>query len=125
MAKDQIVAVDLGGTHIRAAHASADGKLSSPVQHNTLADQGPESVLLRIFAAIREIAPDMSVVKSIGLGAPGPLDPWKGVILSAPNLPGVLNLPIKERLEKEFQVPAFIGNEANPGALGEHRYGAG
>lgn len=123
--KDRVVAVDLGGTHIRAALAEADGKFSQPARRNTLADEGPEPVLSRIFDAIREVAPDFSNVRGIGLGAPGPLDPWKGVIFSAPNLPGTLNFPLKRRLENEFDVPVFVGNDANLGALGEHRYGAG
>ncbi len=123
--KDRVVAVDLGGTHIRAALADANGKFHQPARRDTLADQGPEIVLSRIFDAIREVAPDFSNVRGIGLGAPGPLDPWSGVILSAPNLPGMIDFPIKERLEKEFNVPSFVGNDANLGAVGEHRYGAG
>ncbi len=123
--KDRVVAVDLGGTHIRAALADADGKFSQPARRNTLADQGPEPILSRIFDAIREIVPDFSKLRAIGLGAPGPLDPWKGVVFSAPNLPGTVDFPIKQRLENEFHVPVFVGNDANLGALGEHRYGAG
>ncbi len=123
--KDWVVAVDLGGTHIRVACADANAKFHQPRQYDTLANEGPESVFARVVAAIREIASDFSNVRGIGLGAPGPLDPWKGIILSAPNLPGTRDLPIKARLEKEFRVPAFIGNDANLGALGEHRYGAG
>lgn len=123
--KDRIVAVDLGGTHIRAALADMDGNFLRRVQRDTLADQGPEVVLSRMLTAIREIAPDLSNVRGIALGVPGPVDPWKGIIHSAPNLPGVLDFPIKARLESELRAAILVGNDANLGALGEHRYGAG
>jgi glucokinase len=123
--KDRVVAVDLGGTHIRVALADNNGRFDRPVQQDTLADEGPEPVLNRIINAIRDIAPNLSNIRGIGLAAPGPVDPWSGVIFSAPNLPGMINLPINARLEEEFNLPVFVGNDANLGAMGEHRYGAG
>lgn len=125
MMKDLIVAVDLGGTNIRAALCDAQGKILAQVARPTLAYEGPERVSARILQSLREAVADWSRVRGIGLGAPGPLDPWRGVILEAPNLPGMANFPMKKTLESEFQVPAFVGNDANLGALGEHRYGAG
>jgi glucokinase len=47
------------------------------------------------------------------------------MILQAPNLAGMINFPMKEKLEKEFRVPVVVGNDANLAALGEHRLGAG
>jgi glucokinase len=37
----------------------------------------------------------------------------------------MINFPLKARLEEEFRVPAFVGNDANLAALAEHRFGAG
>jgi glucokinase len=122
---DLIVAVDLGGTNIRAARCEASGRILKQTAHATLAPEGPESVFSRIALGIREVMGDWSRVRGIGLGAPGPLDPWHGVIYEAPNLPGMTDFPMKARLEKEFRVPTFVGNDANLAALGEHRYGAG
>lgn len=119
-----MVVVDLGGTLIRAALANQDAVLSRLVRQETNANHGAETVVSRIFDAIRDVAA-RDAIQAIGLGAPGPLDSWRGVILSAPNLPGIIDFPMKARLEKEFNVPVFIGNDANLAALGEHRYGAG
>lgn len=123
--EDLIVAVDLGGTQIRAALCDYDGHILARAAQATLASQGPEAVFSRIAATAREVAPDWSRVRAIGLGSPGAIDPWKGLIRFAYNLPGMLEFPMKAHLEDEFGVPASIGNDANLAALGEQRYGAG
>lgn len=123
--KDLIVAVDLGGTNIRAAVYAASGNLLKRTSRATLAEEGAEPVFSRIVLSLRHVIDDWSRVRGIGIGAPGPLDPWRGIIHSAPNLQGMIDFPLKARLEDEFDVPTFVGNDANLAALGEHRYGAG
>jgi glucokinase len=123
--KDHIIAVDLGGTQARAALCDAEGKILERFAQPANAAGGVEAVYASVVDSIRHVAPDFSRVRGIGLGAPGPLDPWQGIILDAPNLGGAINFPIKARLEKDFGVTAFVGNDANLAALGEHRYGAG
>lgn len=123
--KDLIVAVDLGGTNIRAARYDASGNLLKRTSRATLAEEGAEPVFSRIVLSIRQVIDDWSRVRGIGIGAPGPLDPWRGIIRSAPNLPGMIDFPLKARLEDEFHVSTFVGNDANLAALGEHRHGAG
>lgn len=120
-----VIGVDVGGTNIRAALCNAQGQILKQHGFGTLAAEGPEIVFQRIVKAIREVLGNSSHVGAIALGAPGPLNPWNGVILEAPNLPGMIDFPMKGRLEAEFGLPAFIGNDANLAALGEHRYGAG
>jgi glucokinase len=122
---DLIVAVDLGGTNIRAALCDIHGRVLKQTARPTLATQGPEEVFSRIILSVRQVTEDWSRIRGIGLGAPGPIDPVQGVVLESPNLPGMVNFPMKARLEAEFQVPAFAGNDANAAALGEHRFGAG
>ena len=124
---DFIIGVDLGGTQIRAALTDGASRILRRVQRLTLAQEGPEAVLQRIEEAIREAAGDVdwSQVRGIGVGAPGPLDPWEGVIHEAPNLPGWHEVPLRARLQETFNVPVCVGNDANAAALGEHLFGAG
>jgi glucokinase len=56
---------------------------------------------------------------------PGLINPREGVIIEAPNVSGWINLPIKELLVSHFNVPVFLGNDANLAALGEWKFGAG
>ena len=122
--KNLTVAVDLGGTQIRSALCDADGKIIKRDARLTMPIEN-ETAFSRIVASIRTVVNDWSDVSAIGLCAPGPLDPWQGVILESPNLPNMNNFPLKANLEKEFGVPAFIGNDANVAGLGEYRFGAG
>lgn len=120
-----VIAVDLGGTQIRVALCDARGNILNRMAQPALAAEGVEAVFARIVASIRGVTDDWSRVQGIGLGAPGPLDPWRGIVYEAPNVGGMRNFPMKARLEDEFRVPVFIGNDANLAALGEHRFGAG
>lgn len=61
----------------------------------------------------------------IGVGAPGPLDSRTGIVFSPPNLKGWRNVPLRQLLYDEFNLPVYLGNDANLAGLGEHVYGAG
>ena len=123
--QDLVVAIDLGGTQVRAALCDARGNILARARDDTRASEGPDAVFARIAATVRDVVADWSRVRAIGYGSPGPLDSKRGVILEARNLPGMSNFPMKARLESEFRVPAFIGHDAKVAALAEHRYGAG
>jgi len=121
-----IVSVDIGGTQIRAALGDGEGNIIHRVAHPTLADQGPEPVIGRIKEAIRQAAGQhLGEVQAIGMASAGPLDPWEGVIIKAPNLPGWHHVPLKSIIEEEFGLPTYVGNDANLAALAEQRFGAG
>jgi glucokinase len=120
------LAVDFGGTNIRVATFDApEPPPSTQTKTPTKASQGAEAVLERLKQAIREQLPQDKHELRIGVGAPGPLNPRKGVVLEAPNLPGWKDIPLQETLEAEFGCPVAIGNDANVAALGEWHFGAG
>lgn len=121
-----VVAVDLGGTNIRAAiFPTAEPPPTAIVRVPTRAAEGPDAVIGRIIGAIEEVSSGVAERVRIGLGAPGPLDPKRGLVIEAPNLPGWVNIPLRERLEQHFECPVALGNDANLAALGEWRHGAG
>src|SRR5208282_2981098 len=82
-----------------------------------------------IIASMREALSSQKLcagdLHAIGISCGSPLDPVEGVIQSPPNLPLWKDVPIKSILEEEFQVPCFLENDANAGALAEHWFGAG
>ena len=49
----------------------------------------------------------------------------QGIIQRPPNLSTWDDVPIKAILESEFQAECLIENDANAGAVAEHRFGAG
>lgn len=125
--RDLVIAVDLGGTRFRVAVVDAQGVIHERAAAPTQAEEGVEAVLERLKAAIRRVAAPSGWgrIAGLGLAAPGPIDPWTGVLYNPPNLPGWWEVPLKGIAEREFALPTFVGNDANLAALGEHRFGAG
>jgi glucokinase len=127
---DVYLTVDLGGTRIRAARCRADGTIESRTELMTRAALGADAVIERIEQALRRVWPEanpggeVDTVKAISVVAPGPVDPWTGVIFIAPNLPGFVDIPLRDRLAAIFHVPVYIGNDANLAGLAEWRFGA-
>lgn len=118
-----IIAVDIGGTQIRAA-AFQRGSLE-PVEVRRTPTSGEGAAFERMCILIQSIWPEHATVEKIVVASPGPIDPETGVIFSAPNIPGWENFAIGPELEKRFGVKCKIGNDANLAALGEWRFGAG
>lgn len=124
MAK-QIIAVDLGGTQIRTARYDLELNLLQRENTLTQAASGVEPTIERMKAYIRKVMPaGASDVLGIGISAPGPLNPFSGVIVAPPNLPGWLDVPLRDIIAAEFDLPVYIGNDANVAALAEASKGA-
>jgi glucokinase len=123
---DRVLAVDLGGTNIRVAVVSADGKLTHRRGVPTGAAEGPDAVLERIVNLVREVADDAEVLSEapVGIASPGPLDPRSGVVFFTPNLPGWRNVPLGERVARGVGRDVYVANDGNCAALGEVAFGA-
>lgn len=120
-----VVAVDLGGTQIRAGLVQ-DGRLLRRAARPTAPERGVDAVIESIVAIVRQMWAEAGQTGLVvGVASPGPLDPRTGIVFEAPNLPGWYNVPLGERLCQALQVPVVIGNDANCAALGEHQFGAG
>jgi glucokinase len=118
-----IVAIDIGGTQLRVAVYPRNG--TTPIALQRTASLGKEDgVFERLTALIDNVWPEGSV-DAISVAAPGPLNPYTGIIISTPNIPAWTHYPLAELLSKHYHVPAYLGNDANLAALGEWKYGAG
>ncbi|MFZ2038957.1 MAG: ROK family protein [Minisyncoccia bacterium] len=118
---------DVGGTKIAISLGTAHGELigSSRV---TSKDRSPNEVLPEIVAAGKKLISDHGYsgldLQAIGIGAPAPMDIWKGTI-SPCNMPAWKNVAIRDYLFRSFGVEAFFDNDANAGALAEWFFGSG
>ena len=118
------IAIDIGGTRLRAA--TYQGNSLTPIEITRIFTQDKDSTPLeRLIGLIDDIWPANDSVAGIGVAVPGPTDPFRGVVLECPNIPGWENLELKRILEERFDVPVVLGNDANLAALAEWRYGAG
>jgi glucokinase len=119
-----VVGIDLGGTKI-AAGIWSGGALRSRVQIPT-PEEGGEAVVLAMAQAARQAAQEAGVSpRAAGLGTPGPLDFRRGVLKFAPNIAGMTNFPLRDRLAEALGYPVYLENDANAAALAEHLLGAG
>ncbi len=122
MARNYIVA-DVGGTHIRAACFPIQSQKPTIVKR--IPTKGQDAPHLRLINLIESMNSTYDEIAAITVAAPGPCDPYEGIIYKAPNIPSWTNLPLKKMIREHFNVPVAIGNDANLAALGEWRYGAG
>ncbi|MFP4117536.1 MAG: ROK family protein [Candidatus Woesearchaeota archaeon] len=112
------IAIDIGGTHIKGALVNSKGRMLSrrdiptPRKRNDIID------LLHDFS---ELAREDTI--AVGIGTAGPIDK-KSDKIYPPNIPALYGFDLK-RLNKSFELPLHIENDADCFALAESRFGAG
>jgi glucokinase len=122
-----IIGVDLGGTNIVAGALTLDGTKHLAMRAiPTNSSAGDEAVAERIVAlvegvfldAISETGATRQDFVGIGVGAPGPLDRERGIVLVAPNL-GWKDFPLRDRIHERLRLPTTLDNDANCATFGE------
>jgi glucokinase len=124
MSDTTLAAFDLGGTELKAARIGTDGRVHGFTRLPSRASEGEGPLFDAIAAAGRElrIGNDAGVV---GFGSPGVIHPLRGIIVDrTPNVRLPADFPLRERLERLFDRPVAIDNDANCAALAEHGAGA-
>lgn len=127
-----IVGVDIGGTNIVVGTVAEDGSAVFGVRtYPTRPEEGAEAVLARIGAlveesvqaALRETGGTREGIVGVGIGAPGPLDRARGLVLLTPNL-GWRDFPLRDLVSQAVRLPATLDNDANCAVYGEWWVGA-
>ena len=121
------IGVDLGGTNLRAAAISKDGKILDKVSVDTNAAGGREAVLTDIVNSITGLRAKQAGnrLAGVGIGVPGFILLEKGFILGSNNLPYLEDFPVRDEIEKRLGTPVILENDANAAALGEKWMGTG
>jgi len=123
------IGVDLGGTNIKSAVVTAKGEVRNHLSIPAKVDLGPDAVADRIAEAVRRVldaaglGPDE--VAGVGLGSPGGVNPERGRVMCAANMPGWKDVPIVAMLEERLRLPVRLENDANAACYGEYWAGAG
>lgn len=123
-----VVGIDLGGTQIRVAVLRGSSLLSR-VSEETGVNPTPDRIIPRMHRTIQKAldksCATLEQIRGIGIGVAGPLDSQSGVVFAAPNLSEWENIPLQGIFQEYYNLPVFIGNDANAAALGEYLFGAG
>ena len=127
--EDFTLGVDIGGTKVAAGLVDAQGtilfhtRVAMPAREDAAAGF---AALERAVNAVFMAQPQArAALNGIGICAPGPLDPVRGVVLNPPNLPCRRNFPLAAEVQRVFRVCAKVDNDANAAALAEAVWGAG
>lgn len=116
------IGIDLGGTTIRAGLVE-DGVVRVVHEAPTPADGPSEAVLEQMFGLLNRLPVDGA--SGIGAGVPSVVDVDTGVVYDVQNIPSWTEVPLKDRLEARYDVPAYVQNDANCFALAEYHFGSG
>jgi glucokinase len=124
-----VLAVDFGGTQIRAALVAPDLAVHCRRALPTRDEEGVDAVLGRIAEVANATWRDAAAARlpapiGLGISSPGPLDPWRGVVLMAPNLRGWTEVPIVARIAERIDLPTYLERDTNVAVMAEWRYGA-
>src|SRR5689334_18914318 len=118
-----VLALDLGGTQLRTAVALPGGMLVGRRAEPTpqAADAMVETCVHALRASREEaLATGASEPIALGISAPGPLDPFTGVLIDPPNLDRKLwGFGLAPTLERELEVEACLERDTQVAALAE------
>lgn len=121
------LAIDLGGTELRAAIVDERGAMCAFATTATDSQGGPDAVIAQIVALAVRVRAEAGHAATVGIGicAPGPLDPAAGLMIAPPTLHGWGEVAFAALLEQRLGQTVRLENDANAAALGEWRFGAG
>ena len=124
---DVVLALDFGGTQLRTAVVYADGTLRGRRATRTprTAEEVVHSSATQLRETLAEADPGRPAPVSLAISAPGPLDPYGGVLLTPPNLDRSLwDFPFAQAVADRVGLPAVMERDTQVAALAEGDSGA-
>lgn len=123
--------IDLGGTNIAVGVVNDNFEIVGRGNVKTNSPRPAEEIAADMakacFIALDDAKLSLSDINSIGIGAPGSIDPKNGVIATSNNLK-FDNVPMVELVLNALgnsSIDCYIENDANAAAYGEYMAGAG
>ena len=118
-----VAAIDVGGTSIKAALVSETLEAVATTNSPTPQDDPTGRRTAGAIAAIVKELEATHHVSAVGFAVPGTLDEVQGISRWTGNL-GWKDLPIKELVAREVNLPVAFGHDVRSGAVAELRRGA-
>ncbi|MEU9995739.1 ROK family protein [Streptomyces sp. NPDC050848] len=125
-----VIALDVGGTGMKAALVGADGTLLHEARRATGRERGPDAVvetILDFAAELRAYGLERygEPAAAAGVAVPGIVDATRGIAVYAANL-GWRDVPMRALLSERLDgIPVALGHDVRTGGLAEGRIGAG
>ncbi|MFC8347636.1 ROK family protein [Streptomyces sp. NPDC057280] len=124
-----VIALDVGGTGMKAALVGPSGELLHQARRATGRERGPDAVvegILDFAAELRAYGAEHlgEPASAAGVAVPGIVDAERGVAVYAANL-GWRDVPLRALLTERLGTPVALGHDVRTGGLAEGRIGAG
>lgn len=120
-----VLAMDIGGTRFRVALFDGSGRLAAVSAGDTLRSGGRDWMLAELASRSEQVQLEAGErAAACGVSFGGPVD-FKRQRVTSVHTPGWNDFPLAEWIESRLGLPCVIDNDANAGALGEFRFGAG
>ena len=117
---DFSIGVDLGGTNLRIAAVTGDGRLLEKVTLGTKVALGRDHVINEMCDAIHRLSAkyqEAGKLLGAGIGVPGIIDMQTGMLRKSANLPGWEEYPVRAEIEKRIDIDLI---EENSESAAEH-----
>lgn len=121
------IGIDLGGTNVAGGLTDHEGKMIHSYSVATEAELGYEKVIENIVKVCRYLSEKIEAaekLEGIGIGVPGLADDHTGMVYECVNLFWKVPHDLRSDLQKHFNVPVHISNDASVAAVAEHSLGA-
>lgn len=119
-----LVGIEIARSHVNITLQNIKFELIDQEYFTLTNEHTPEITINTVVDLIHILLDEHSIdlLVGIGVGAVGPLDREKGIILSPDEFPskGWENVPIVSELQSAFPVPIILNNGANTAALAEY-----
>ena len=117
--------IDIGGTFTKFGFVDREGNILEEASLPTNAKEGVDLFLARLYDTVEKAfagLKDNAELKGIGIGVPNG-NYYKGTVENPPNLAWGKLTPLAAMVEKHYNLPTFLTNDANAAALGEMKFG--
>lgn len=121
------IGIDIGGTNLAAGLVNQEGAILSQTSRPVNKELDSAALCRQCVELAQRTAQEGGIpleqIEAIGVGVPGLVDNKEGVIVYTPNMP-FLSFPFRDAFQTVWNVPVYLGNDANCAAIGEYWAGA-
>ncbi|MFL6060302.1 MAG: ROK family protein [Marmoricola sp.] len=122
-----VAGVDFGHSHVAVAISEMSGEVLAearrPLPPGHQHTEGLDTARSMLDGLLEGLGASFSDVRNIGMGLPAPLS--NNIVMSSAILPGWVGVSARDEACRALGVDVLIENDANLGALAEHRHGHG
>ena len=121
------IGIDVGGTNLVAGLVDEKGHILDKVSHPVDKSMTAEELCAELARLARKVCEmggmEYGQIEAVGVGLPGLVDNKRGVVVQTPNM-AFADTPFRELFQQVWDIPVFLGNDANCAAIGEYWAGA-